>query len=116
MKTINDLLKQTPVYTGSFSSVDDNDIAREFSTKLGGANILFATYNIDDWEGDAFVLFERNGKLYEVHGSHCSCRGLEGQWKPEVTTVGALIYRLANAGFGRALYKGRYEFEEFLLG
>ena len=39
-------------------------------------------------------LFERDGKLYEVFGGHCSCYGLEDQWKPEETTTAALRYRL----------------------
>ncbi len=52
--------------------------------------ILFASYGGGSYDGDAFVLFEENGKLYEVHGSHCSCYGLEGQWKPEETSIEAL--------------------------
>lgn len=57
---------------------------------LAGAEILLADYTYEDNSGDAFVLFRRDGKLYEVHGAHCSCFGLEGQWEPEETTVEAL--------------------------
>lgn len=46
-------------------------------------NILFASYTYEDYSGDAWVLFEKDGKLFEVNGSHCSCYGLEGQWEPE---------------------------------
>ena len=53
-------------------------------------DILIATYGGGSYEGDAFVLFKQRGKLFEVNGSHCSCYGLEGQWKPEETTVAAL--------------------------
>lgn len=36
------------------------------------------------------VVYRRDGKLYEVHGNHCSCYGLEGQWEPEEATVESL--------------------------
>lgn len=55
--------------------------------------ILFASYGGASYEGDAFVLYARDGKLYEASGSHCSCFGLEGQWAPEETTVEALAMR-----------------------
>jgi hypothetical protein len=58
--------------------------------------ILFASY----YDGDAFVLFERDGALYENTGSHCSCYELEGMWAPEKTTYAALQMRklAENAG------------------
>lgn len=35
-----------------------------------------------------FLLREcETGKLFEVHGSHCSCYGFEGQFEPEPTTL-----------------------------
>jgi len=48
------------------------------------------------------VLFKRNDKLFEVHGSHCSCHGLSEesysggstQWQPEETTREAILHRL----------------------
>ena len=60
---------------------------------LNGLNILLATYTYEDYSGDAFVLFEKDGKLFEVNGGHCSCYGLEGQWEPEETTSEALLTR-----------------------
>lgn len=57
-----------------------------------GVEVLYAWYEYAD-SGDAFVLFRKDGKLYEVHGSHCSCYGLEGQWDPEETTAAALLAR-----------------------
>lgn len=55
--------------------------------------IRFAVYGYEDYSGSALVVFERDGKLYEVNGSHCSCDGLEGQWEPEETTWAALAMR-----------------------
>lgn len=70
--------------------------------ELAGVNIILATYTYEDYSGDAFVLFERGGKLYEVNGSHCSCYGLEGQWEPEEVTAAALLHRLDNGELGTA--------------
>lgn len=61
-----------------------------------GVNIIFAFYDVEDWDGDAFVLFEKDGLLYEVHGSHCSCYGLEDQWCPEETNKEALLHVALN--------------------
>ena len=55
--------------------------------------ILFAWYDCADYSGSALVVYERDGKLFEVNGSHCSCYGLEEQWKPEETSAEALGMR-----------------------
>lgn len=55
-------------------------------------NILFAYYMYEDYSGRAFVLYRRK-RLFEVHGSHCSCEGLKGSWRPEPTTWAALAMR-----------------------
>jgi len=57
------------------------------------AEIVFATYDREDYEGAALVVFRRDGVLYEVNASHCSCYGLEDQWKPEETTWPAIGMR-----------------------
>jgi hypothetical protein len=74
----------------------EDDIVSEFEItkdQLDGVKLLAAVYECADYEGSAFVLFERDGKLYEVNGSHCSCYGLEGQWEPTITTWAALAKR-----------------------
>jgi hypothetical protein len=93
-------------YAGEFT--DRDSVARAFEVGTGNrwdnsfqaakdfpsdSNILHAVYNHEGYEGSAFVLFKKGGKLYEVSGSHCSCYGLEGQWKPEETTWEALAIR-----------------------
>lgn len=47
--------------------------------------IVFADYTYEDYSGDSYVLgYDKiEGRWFEVHGSHCSCYGLEGQWEPE---------------------------------
>lgn len=82
------------IYYGDFGCLED--VVTQFDiqiTDLDYAEILFAYYMCEDYSGTAFVLFRRNGKLYEVNGSHCSCYGLEGQWEPEETFVEAILER-----------------------
>ena len=47
---------------------------------------------------ESFFLLKRNsdGVLFEVHGSHCSCYGFEGQLDLEETIPAALRYRAIN--------------------
>lgn len=60
---------------------------------LDNAEVLLAWYGYDYYEGKSLVIYRRDGKLYEVNGSHCSCYGLEDQWVPEETTWAALAMR-----------------------
>jgi hypothetical protein len=61
---------------------------------LEGINIILADYTYEYYSGNAFVLFEKDGKLYEVNGSHCSCYGLEGQWTYEEVLLEELKNRI----------------------
>lgn len=62
--------------------------------------VLFADYEQGYYEGEAQVLFvDRDGLLYEVKGSHCSCYGLEGQWAPGLVSWTALAMRPRPAVF-----------------
>ncbi len=97
----------TEKYAGNFT--DRDNVAREFAAGSGDRwsekafvtafdfptdkEIIHATYETPSYEGYAFVLYEHDGKLYEVSGSHCSCYGLEGQWEPEETSWAAIAIR-----------------------
>lgn len=72
---------------------DFTDGATTVSSEWPSETVLFASYGGAAYEGDAIVLLERDGKLYEVRGSHCSCNGLEGQWDPQEITWKALAMR-----------------------
>jgi hypothetical protein len=67
---------------------------------LKGVSVLLAAYGYESYSGDAFVLFRKAGKLYEVNGGHCSCYGLEGQWQPQEVTKAELIHRLDKGRLG----------------
>lgn len=97
------------IYEGGFTCRED--VARQFQEGVGpswdtsqpfkpvagfpaAGRIVYATYEQEAYEGSATVVFtDTDGKLWEVHGSHCSCYGLEGQWKPEETTWAAIAIR-----------------------
>lgn len=57
--------------------------------ELNGIKLIAGYESVGNYGCDSsnWFLFERDGKLYEVNGSHCSCYGFEGQWKPEETTL-----------------------------
>lgn len=125
MKTFEEIIKQESVFLHNWSNVIDvlkdfDDIfdpsdtdKQELLNNHRGERILFASYGTDNYSGDAFVLFEKDGKLYEVNGSHCSCYGLEEQWKPEEVMLSELENRLLNGTFGEDDYSGN-EFKKEL--
>jgi hypothetical protein len=67
-------------------------------SEMDGVTIIYATYTYEDYSGSAYVLFVKHGKYYEVHGSHCSCMGLEEQWDPEECTYVELAEMLTRRG------------------
>lgn len=79
---------------------DEEDVEYQFSIrrKHPWDRILAAIYSPMDYEGWAVVIFERNGQLFSVEGSHCSCFGLEGQWAPVEISREALKYTADNGG------------------
>jgi hypothetical protein len=82
------------IYYEDFTSLEN--VCDSFGidqSELNGAEIIYAVYDRPDYEGWAQVIFVRDGKLYEAHGSHCSCYGLEDQWAPEETLPIALLSR-----------------------
>jgi hypothetical protein len=109
-KIMKNLLNKTPVFLNDWSSKEG--LETDFSTSLADVNVLFASYSYEDYSGDAFVLFEKDGKLYEVNGGHCSCYGLEGQWEPEETNVQALKHRLYEGNMGAEPYSGNVYADE----
>lgn len=56
---------------------------------LKGIELLIGYESVGDYgcDSNGFYLFRRGHKLFEVHGSHCSCFGFEDQWKPEPTSL-----------------------------
>ena len=112
------------IYKGIFEKKED--VFQEFSEgydvlddvmakEMKNCNILFAWYGNGSYDGSAFVLFEREGDLYEVNGGHCSCYGLEDQWDPEITSVPELEHRIREGGLGHDTYTDDGVFDQELL-
>lgn len=89
------------VYWENWSNM--KDLMKDFEIEIEEVEdideMLFAWYGYGDYEGSAFVLFRKGDKLYEVNGSHCSCYGLEDQWKPEETLKESLLLRYEKGSF-----------------
>lgn len=85
-------------YFGNWSTYED--MIRDWNATTPDMptprQIVFAVYSTPSYDGSALVIYRQNGKLYEVHGSHCSCYGLEDQWSPEETSRAALKMRIPN--------------------
>jgi hypothetical protein len=79
------------------------DIASDWRINLDvldGVTPLVYDYTYADYSGSAYGLFQRiDGSLFEVHGSHCSCYGLEDQWCEEDVTIEFVRDRLANGTY-----------------
>lgn len=83
--------------------VADFEIAEE---TLRDTAILIAYMSEGSYgcDSDAFIVFRKDGVLYEVQGSHCSCFGFEGQWEPDpLESIEAVLKRsdwaLAGGGY-----------------
>ena len=100
-------------YFGGFSSVDC--IHSEFKIppeKLLDTEVIIAVYERGTWDGNAMVAFQRNEKVFIVHGSHCSCYGLEGQFDVEEISLAALKHFFTDGTYLH--YFERAECEEVL--
>jgi len=89
-------------YSRTADSSDDEyyNHKEESSKKLDGMSVILAYESVADSGeyAESFFLLKRNsdGALFEVHGSHCSCYGFEGQLDLEETIPSALKYRAIN--------------------
>jgi hypothetical protein len=85
-------------YKGDEATVDDVLVSFDVQAippHTIDIDLIVAVYRYEDYSGSAFVVYRdrRDGKIYEVHGSHCSCNGLEDQWDPEEAEVRELLRR-----------------------
>ncbi len=124
MKTLNEILNQEPVFLHDWSESKRIGVISDFEgiyitkecwikkkqrmdealKKYKNIKILFATYGLANYEGEAWVLFSENNELFEVNGGHCSCYGLEGQWEKEPVVLKELKNRLEKGTLGTNSY------------
>ena len=72
--------------------------------------VLIAYESVGSWGCDSssfFLLKDKEGKLYEVHGSHCSCFGFEDQFTLQESSIEALKFRVDRAE--SVFYTGGYD-------
>ena len=94
-------------YSGDKSGFDYGDICEADIEKandlLKNMEVLVAYQSVGSWGCDSSAFFllkdKTDGKMFEVHGSHCSCFGFEGQLQLEETTIEALKFRINNAKY-----------------
>lgn len=71
-------------------------ICREYGVEVSlfdKFDILIGEQSEQNYDGQSFfLLIDKKGLLYEVHGGHCSCYGFEGQFELEKTTIEALTF------------------------
>ena len=102
-----------PVFLHNWDSKEDmiadfekvyykNNLTPEQIAKYDHVDVILASYGTDNYMGDAYVLFrnKNDGKLYENHGSHCSCYGLEDQWGEVETTLESIKLRVTEGSLG----------------
>jgi hypothetical protein len=92
------------------------DIVSKASVKnaIEELDILIAYESVGNWgcDSSSFFLFkDKAGKLYEMHGSHCSCYEFEGQFRLEETESKALWYRMNESKRG-VFSPGGYDYNE----
>jgi hypothetical protein len=74
---------------------------KEVYDQLDKLDVLVAYESVGSWGCDSASFFvfkdKETGMVYEMHGSHCSCYGFEGQFRLEETTIEALKSRVEHA-------------------
>ena len=58
-----------------------------------GIRFIVAYESVGTWgcDSSSVFIFHQQGKVWIVEGSHCSCYGFEGQWRPQETHKKALL-------------------------
>ena len=91
--------------------------------ELEGKRIVIAYESVGSWRCDSSSWFlvedTETGKLYETHGSHCSCYGFEGQWDLEETSLGYLTsdkFYFHTGGYDGSASANEHAVKEFLKG
>jgi hypothetical protein len=63
---------------------------------LKDCEIIFSSYQMENYDGEIYILLAKDGKLFDVEASHSSTEGLVGQWEPIETTMKMLKERFSN--------------------
>lgn len=111
-KEAKKIIKQ--LFLGEMASLSEKDVLKwmvdnfqESEDSLKPFKILLGDVYYGDYCGDCFFLLREKStkKLFEVHGSHCSCYGFEWQFKPDATTLDYLKSDKVNYRLKDAVYQ-----------
>jgi hypothetical protein len=101
------------VYREQFGSWAD--VQREFEMDVPEPDqVIYAVYDLADYEGYANVIYRNGDRFYWAYGSHCSCFGLKDQWDPEEYDARQLIDVLRRGDHWR-LYDRGDEVQEHII-
>lgn len=106
-------------YINDWKNSTKDEILNEFEFKgdRSKIEILFASYTSGSYDGEAFLIVEKDNKIYEVNASHCSCYGLENQFELEETSIDQLVFYLEKGDKFNYHYEGdciREQLEDFI--
>lgn len=92
-------------YVGEWRNREDVEAEYKQATPTE-TELVYAGYEVDGYDGNAIVVFIREGKWFEHNDGHCSCNGLE--WGAvEETTPEALLIRKGWPGLAEAVEQRR---------
>ena len=86
------------LYLEDLSGLSEDEVKKHIvssyevdASEVDKYEILVSYESVGSWgcDSSSWILLKdkETGKLFETHGSHCSCYGFEGQFEPEETTV-----------------------------
>lgn len=96
--------------SGQGHSFDTDPTDAELAQRIGILLVAYESVGDDGCDSSAYFLIERDGDLYEVHGSHDSTCGFEGQWEPRPVMPSYLVsehWRMGLGGYDEHRESGR---------
>lgn len=82
---------------GEFTGDRSKEILKKYPKPT---EVLYAFYEYENYSGSAFVLWRKGRKYYTLHGSHCSCYGLEESgFNPDIWSKKELLGYLKKANY-----------------
>ena len=86
------------LFLADLANCSDKEIREHIATEyefskdeLSKYQILIAYESVGDYGSDSSSFFlirdKKTKQLFDVHGSHCSCYGFEGQFEPQETSL-----------------------------
>ncbi len=101
----NEKKENLRVWNGNFNCWKDVVLAfcgieEKRLLKTKGIEVIYANYDLDGYEGAAYVVWHKGKHYYTLNATHCSCYGLEeAGWSPEKYTQKQLVGALEKSQY-----------------